>query len=164
MTERSDFVPDPDFSSLGVGEVSVSPVHKTEDEVDEFPDAGGDIDSLLTLGALSVEARIYGHVFEIHTLRAGEELIRDQIVNEYEGMLGQARALGLATAAAAVKRIDGTPLQRPLGPSKSEMISAVRANFDTMGNYFTPVIERIYDEYEKLEVRQARAFRALEGK
>ena len=166
--ERSDFVPDPDLSaSVRVADtpLTVSRVEAPVEAEEKFEgDVERDIDGLLYLGALSATVNIWGHRFEIHTLRAGEELARDQIVNEYDGMFGQSRALGLATAAAAVKSVDGTALQRPLAPGKSDVISAIRANFVTFSNYYFPVIERIYDEYELLELRQARAFRALEGK
>jgi len=164
--ERSDFVPDPDLSTSIPTDTPVA-VERVEaaQEGERFPaEIERDVEGLLYLGALSTEVNIWGHRFEIHTLRAGEELARDQIVNEYDGVFGQARALGLATAAAAVKSVDGTPLQRPLAPGKSDIISAIRANFTTFSDYYFPVIERIYDEYEKLELRQARAFRALEGK
>lgn len=162
-----DFVDDPTFSEpepKEAAQVTATPMTHVE-EVDEFSgDIDREIEGLLYLGALSANVRIWGHTFEIHTLRAGEELARDQIVNEYEGVFGQSRALGLATAAAAVKSVDGTPLQRPLRPGKSDTISSIRANFATFSEYYFPVIERIYEEYEKLEVRQARAFKALEGK
>ena len=163
--ERSDFVPDPDLlSAAAVGETTLSRDTPTSAD-DSFPaEVDNEIEGLLYLGALSTVADVWGHKFEIHTLRAGEELARDQIISEYDGMLGQAKALGLATAAASVKAIDGSPLQRPLSPNKSEIISAIRANFNTFSSYYFPVIERLYEEYEKLEVRQARAFRRLEGK
>ena len=159
---RQDFVPDPDFSQL-IDAPNVSPVGEESDRL--FPkEIEHEVEGLLYLGALSTVETIWGHTFEIHTLKAGEELVRDQIVSEYEGMLGQSKALGLATVAAAVKAIDGTPLARPLSPAKNDLISAIRSNFSLFGNYYLPVIEKIYEAYEELEVKQARAFKALEGK
>ena len=162
--ERSDFVADPSFPEIAQGSTTVSKVEAKESDDHFSPEIEREVEGLLYLGALSATVTIWGHTFEIHTLRAGEELARDQIVNEYEGIFGQSRALGLATAAAAVKAVDNTPLQRPLKSGKSDTISSIRANFAIFSEYYFPVIEQIYEEYEKLEVKQARAFKALEGK
>ncbi len=164
---RMDFVPDPDLSAVAGATGVATPVGsgRVEEPTESFsPDIEREVEGLLYLGALSSLERIWGHTFEIHTLRAGEELARDQIVGEYENVLGQARALGIATLAAAVKSVDGTPLTRPLTGGKVDLISSIRANFAYFSNYYFPVIERLYGAYEQLEVKQARAFQELEGK
>lgn len=166
----SEFIPEPerDFSHFGInfdndeetGQVLVN-LEKTTEEFDSR--IGQDLEGLLYLGRLTSDCEIYGHTFTLRTLTRGERLAAALFVQEYESTLGLADALQTAYLALAIEVVDNRPLSIPLEQRESTEAKLSR-NFTIIRNWYDPVLEALYAEYQKLILREVDAFRELEGK
>lgn len=124
------------------------------------PESADDINGLLFLGHLEQQVSFAGHYFVIRTLKAGEEIEVALVTNEYKETAGFPKAWAIATVAAALESVDYAPLAQRLGP---DLALPIRQKFNTVREYYWPVIEHLYDEYVLLLERQIKAFKALQG-
>lgn len=165
-----EFVPEAerDLSHFGItfdndeetGQVLVN-LEKTAEEFDSR--IGQDLEGLLYLGRLTSDCEIYGHSFTLRTLTRGERLAASLFVQEYESSLGLADALQTAFLSLSIELVDGRPLSIPLEQRESTEARLTR-NFAIIRNWYDPVLEALYAEYQKLIMREVDAFRELEGK
>lgn len=136
-----------------------------EEEAEPTADPQRDLQALVDIGHLVSDFELFGHSFSLRTLLPAEEFVAASIIEKYAGSLAESKAFIASTLAASIMTVDGKPLTRALGPSIAEIGAAQLANF----NYITtkwhwPVIDRLYDHYSDLVVRQAEALEELEGK
>lgn len=132
-----------------------------DDALPEFdPAVRDDFKGLMYLGALSREFSWLGHRFHIRTLRSDELVEVPLIVRAYEGSEGYPRALQGAVTSACVVTVDGAPIPvLPLAKDESELRLRYRW---VMGNWFPPVLDRVYQEYILLEARVREVIQAME--
>lgn len=136
-------------------------VEPTPESASPFPLESEDaIRGLLYLGHLEGRVSYAGHVFTLRTLKAGEEIEVALVTNEYKETAGFPKAYAIATVAAALDTVDGAPLAQQLGPDLKLPISQ---KFQTVRQYYWPVIEFLYESYTQLLEQQIEAFEALQG-
>lgn len=158
---------DRDFSHFGVefaNDPAPAGVLINAEPVDGFDEAriSQDVEGLLWLGKLTHNCTLYGHTFTLRTLTRGERLSVALFVREYEETLGLADAMQTAYLALSIETVDGRALTSPLGPETAE--ERLRRNFNTVHQWFDPVLEALWLEYKVLTNRAIAAFQELEGK
>lgn len=164
-----EFVPEPerDYSHFGLtfdNDDETGQVLVNLERADEFDSRiGQDLEGLLYLGRLTSDCEIFGHTFTLRTLTRGERLAAALFVQEYESSLGLADALQTAYLALAIEVVDNRPLSIPLEQRESTEAKLSR-NFAIIRNWYDPVLEALYTEYQRLILREVDAFRELEGK
>lgn len=111
-----------------------------------------EFDGLLYLGALTKDFGWLGHRFLIRTLRTDELINVALVVKDYAGSDAYEKAYQSATSAACVLSVDGKPI--PVLPLADGDPLAVQRHRTTwvMRHWFPPVLDRIYDEYIRLEL------------
>ena len=153
MTTPSDEgFPDEAFPA-GVSGTADAPLELHVDEVD---DAGwrADLTGLLTLGCLSGWFDWCGHRIAIRTLTTDEELIVAQLIREYEGGLGSAKAYATAVAGLCVESVDRQPMPVPLGEHPNRPYQWALQRFNYARRWYPPTIDAIFDVFLQLEIRQ----------
>ena len=105
--------------------------------------------SLISIGRAEKDIEIYGRVFHIHTLDMHEQLLATNSTSEYDN-LSRILAMRIAILSYAVDSIDGEDLGNN---------SEIREIFSQLQ---VPLINKIYNEYEKLADQQAEDLRKLE--
>lgn len=144
---------DPDSGALLVNS---EPVEQFDDSISQ------EVEGLLFLGRLTHDCEILGHKFRLRTLTRGERLAVSLLVQEHENTLGLADALQTAYLACAIELVDGRPLSHSLEPEGSDQ--RLRRNYNIIQQWYDPVLEALWVEYQSLLVKTAQAFRELEGK
>lgn len=164
----SDFEPDPDILAAGEFELGTSDegrLFANAVEADEFSDdIHNDVEGLLLLGYLTTNATIFGHTFVLKTLTRGERLAVTQFVREYEDSLGIGQALETASLALAIINVDGRPLSIPLGDADRSPATTLVRNYSKISQWYDPVLDSLYMEYQELQQRMTAAFIGLQGK
>ena len=128
---------------------------------DSFPqEVQDDLEGLVFLGHLETEVEWCGHTFTIRTLKASEELQAYRITKEHQESFGQLLCLASDTVGMALTSVDGVEgFCDPLGPSAKAYADS-RFAYVTE-NWYRPVIEYLFSEYEGLRKRQAVAIEAM---
>lgn len=156
-----------DFGAFGIefaNDPETGQVVVNLEKADEFDERiGQDVEGLLWLGRLTSDVEIFGHSFTLRTLTRGERLACALFVHDYEDTLGLADALQTAYLSLAIELVDGRPLSIPLEQRESTEARLSR-NFAIVQRWYDPVLEALFAEYNLLIVREAEAFRELEGK
>jgi len=111
-----------------------------------------EFDGLLYLGALSKDFGWLGHRFLIRTLRTDELINVALVVKSYAGSDGYDKAYQAATTGACVMTVDGKPI--PVVPlAEGDPLAIMHQRTDwVMRHWFPPVLDRVYDEYIRLEL------------
>jgi hypothetical protein len=128
---------------------------------DEFPEeVQQDLEGLVFLGHLETSVEWCGHEFTLRTLKAAEELQIYRIVKEYQESFGQLLCVAAATVGVALTSVDGIEdFCEPLGPSTKSLADS-RFKYVTE-NWYRPVIEYLFNEYDSLRKRQLVAVEAM---
>jgi hypothetical protein len=134
-----------------------------ETEEENFPpEVAQDVIGLMHLGHLTGRFEVMGHVFVLRTLKLGEELAVGQVVDEFAGTVVQGQAFAAALVAASLMTVDGRPVLAPLGPDQE---ATIRDKFEYITQrWYTDTVLEIYEAYKTLQVRQRRAYEAIQGK
>lgn len=119
------------------------------------------ISGLLHLGYIEKRVSYAGHEFVMRTLKSGEEITIALIVKEWSDSAGFAKAYATAAVAASLETLDGVPLY---GPLSDNMRAPIEQKFQTVRQWYWPVIEHLYNEYTELLKEQIEAFEAFEVK
>lgn len=106
-----------------------------------------EFEGLLYLGKLYRDFRWAGHRFRIKTLTLDEALEVGLLTKEYIGTSQEFRAWQTALVGACLVSVDGRPLPKPLNPDES----LVEARFNWVKNQYPWTIDKIFEEFEKLE-------------
>jgi hypothetical protein len=131
------------------------------ERISEFPEEiRDDVIGLAWLGFLQDTVHIWGHTFEIRTLRVGEELKIGTLTKKYADTIGEENAIAAATVALALKSVDGDP-DFVKTASKFDDEAEVRFRY-VLDHWFTPVIQRVFDAYIPLITRQRAALAEME--
>lgn len=128
---------------------------------DTFPqEVQDDLEGLVFLGHLETEVEWCGHTFTLRTLKASEELQVYRITKEYQESFGQLLCLAAATVGMALTAVDHIEnFHDPIGPSAKAFADG-RFAYVTE-NWYRPVIEYLFSEYEGLRQRQKVAVEAM---
>lgn len=119
-----------------------------------------DVEGLAWLGHLEAKIEYCGHTFVLRTLKAAEELEVALLTKEYQETLGQARAWAWAHVALALISVDGDEhFCDPLGPDRMAF-ARTRFKFITE-NWYTPIGEHLWQEYQLLIRKQLAATEAV---
>jgi hypothetical protein len=147
-------------SPAGVSATGDAPLEVHYGEADA-PAWTADFTGLLQVGCLTGWFDWCGHRIDIRTLSTDEELIAAQLIREYEGGLGGAKAYATAMAGLCVNAIDHQPMPVPLGehPNKPYQWALERLNYAR--RWYPPTIDAIFDAYLQLEARQKAVIAAL---
>lgn len=121
-----------------------------------------DFEGLLYLGALSKSFTWLGHSFVVRTLTQGELLLVPQLIRDWVGTVGEAKAYTTAMAALATISVDGQELPIPIGDGQGEFSWAYQRFAYAKSNWFQFTIDRIYSEYLTLESRAQKVIDAME--
>jgi hypothetical protein len=150
-----------DFSAYDPQEVAPTPDGAGEEQEADRPAEplpafdprhSQEFEGLLYLGALSKTFRWLGHRFAIRTLRTDELINVALVVKDYIGSDGYDKAYQSATTGACLMSVDGKPI--PVVPiSDADPLAILHERTEwVMRHYFPPVLDRIYDEYIRLEL------------
>jgi hypothetical protein len=128
---------------------------------DAFPEeVQNDLEGLIVLGHLDTTVEWCGHSFGLRTLKAQEELQVYRIVKEYQESFGQVLCLAAATVALSLTHIDHfEDFCEKIGPSARAFADS-RFAYVTE-NWYKPVIEHLFKEYELLRARQLACIEAM---
>lgn len=125
----------------------------------------GDLRDLVEIGHLTSSEQVFGHEFVLRTILPVEEFVAASIISKWGGTLAETKAFQAAYLAASIVSVDGRPMTRPLGPSVQEVGAAQLKNFNyIITKWHWPIIDRIYDAFAGLVLRQNDALEELEGK
>lgn len=125
------------------------------------PKVADDLVGLLFLGALSSTFHWAGHTFKIRTLKHGEILEVAEIHRPYVGTLGEMKAYQSAIVAGCIVSVDGKYLPAPLSSDPTDTSLSNKYEYIN-SNWFAPVIDVVYDQYLKLEVRVQAAIDSMD--
>jgi hypothetical protein len=115
---------------------------------------------LVYLGALEDTFTWVGHEFHIRTLRSDELVEVARCVARYSGTDGYLKAYQGAVTAACVLTADG---QRLPGVPLAKGDGVLEENFRyVMGNWFPPVLDKVYEQYILLEITAREVIEAME--
>lgn len=153
---RGSFVPTEDAPEEELPEEFFDPDLAATDNISD------DLRSLINLGKLTDHFSLWGHSFDIRTLRIGEELEVGLVTDRYKTTNEAGRAYATATVAAALSKINGQPVVVPLGPDADDLI-AQKFDYVTRRLHW-PIIRKIYERYIQLVERQEAALTELEKK
>lgn len=116
-----------------------------------------EFEGLAYLGHLECEVKIPNHRFVLRTLHPGEKIEINQICADLEGTFGWQRAFKSCCVAAALESVDGQPIM-----VASKRVSAIRQKYEyVVNNWYDPVIDRLYDELDRLESKALRVTQEL---
>ena len=97
--------------------------------------------SLIQMGRTQKDVEVYGKVWSMHTLDAQDQLMATNSTSEYDN-LSRVMALKVAILARAIDTVDGESLGNA-GESR-----------DLLSRLQVPLINKLYDEYDKLVEKQ----------
>ena len=120
-----------------------------------------DFTGLLFLGSLRGWFDWCGHRIALHTLTTDEELLIAQLIREYEGGMGGAKAYATATSGLCVESVDHQPMPAPLGEHPNQTYKWALERFNYARRWFPPTIDAILDAYFQLETRQREVMSSL---
>lgn len=117
-------------------------------------------EGLCYIGKLRREFDAYGHPVVIRTMVTDEVLEVGLLSAPYIGTLGEMKAYQAALVAGCVVSIDGKPLPMPLTDVEGDTPLANRFNY-VKSHWFSPVLDRVYQEYLLLEVQVDMVMKSL---
>lgn len=156
----------PGYEQGGPGD-PIIPTESPMPEENFDPQVDNDVVGLLFLGFLSRTAHVLGHTFVLKSLNGAEDLAVAQLVDEQPGLASQGKALMYAQVAASLLTVDGRSVltQRiEQEASSAELIERLRLKIDYILKYHPAVVERLFEEYQELQLRVNAALRDYEGK
>lgn len=118
------------------------------------------VDGLVWLGHLETTVEFAGHEFVLRTLKGDEELYIALLAKEFIETFGQLMAMAWATIAVSLVSVDGDEhFCPPIGPNRKEHARG-RFQYITQ-NWYWPLCEELYKEYEQLRQRQVEAIKVV---
>lgn len=131
---------------------------EVEDEIIEVPEPLEPLDTdqygLMYVGYLTDDFDVFGHRIAIRTLKIGEELEAELLVQKYKDTQEADRAYTVALVAACVQSVDNKPLVQGLGPAEE---SLERRYAYLIENWHWVTISAIYNRYRNLVERSMTA-------
>jgi len=134
----------------------------SEDKFDTM--AEQDVVGLIFLGFLQRSCDVLGHSFVLRTLTGAEDLAVAQIIDEQPGLASSGKALMYAQVAAALLIVDGKEMAAPLNDSFEQTVATIRKRIAYILQWHPTVVDRLFNEYQELQVRVSDAFKDYEGK
>jgi len=107
-------------------------------------------EALLTVGRRSKTITVLGHEVVIQNLNTDDDLRIGLFCKEFQGAPpADSRAYQLATCAAGIRSVDGSPLYQPLGNNSDQ--EAFDQKLSRLREYYPVVITQIYREILSLD-------------
>lgn len=117
-------------------------------------------DELALIGAQKQEATVLGRKFRFRTLNADEEAMAENAASLFNGTT-KIRVLRVEKLARAIESIEGHPFQLD-DSDKAAGKTVLNKARESVYKWQPPVVDKIYAEYEKLEVQRDNAVSELE--
>jgi len=107
------------------------------------------LEDLIFLGAAEDSVKLYGKMWTLHTLTSGEQLSATNATGDYDN-LSRINALKIEFVGRALKSIDDITISNAI-----EGLEFVR-------KLQPAVVNKLYDEYEKLQQKQSETLDSLD--
>jgi len=133
-----------------------------ENETVVEPETEKNLISLIALGRLEEDFKVFGHNIRLKTLTLKESLQLAEKLAPYEnkGLIAMNIAQKAYTIAQAIISIDGEHIYTPL--KKDEDILEKKAQY-ILENFYVPVINKIFKCYTQLVEKQQKVVDSLEN-